>query len=139
MSNTFELKILSPNRAWPSVKAKSAVLPGTLGYMTVLPDHAAMIAELEAGEVVVEAAGAAAEHFFITGGYVEVDHNRVSVLADVIESARDINLAKAEEALRAAQAVLSNLSPEINVQDANRNLRAAEARIQVAKGHSQAK
>ena len=139
MTNSFELKILSPNRALAAVKAKAAVLPGTLGYMTILPDHAAMIAELEAGEVVVEAQGAASEHYFITGGYVEVDHNRVSVLADVVENAKDINLAKAEETLRAAQAVLTNLSPEIDVDQANRDLRAAEARVLVAKGVSQVK
>lgn len=139
MTNTFELKVLSPNRAMPSVKAKSAVLPGTLGYMTVLPDHAAMIAELQAGEVVVEAQGAPAEHFFITGGIVEVDHNRVNVLADVIENAKDINLAKAEEILRAAESVLSNLTPEVDVEEANRDLRTAQARIAVAKAFGQPK
>ncbi|MBC7661782.1 MAG: ATP synthase F1 subunit epsilon [Chitinophagaceae bacterium] len=139
MTNSFELKILSPNRALPSIKAKAVVLPGVLGYMTVLPDHAAMIAELEAGEVVIEAQGAASEHFFITGGYVEVDHNRVSVLADVVENAKDINLAKAEETLRAAQAKLTTLSPETDVEQANRDLRAAEARVSVAKGISQVK
>ncbi|RYZ51674.1 MAG: ATP synthase F1 subunit epsilon [Proteobacteria bacterium] len=139
MTTTFELKVLSPNRALPSFKARSAVLPGTLGYMTILPDHAAMIAELEAGEVVVEAQGAPAEHFFISGGYVEVDHNRVSVLADVVEKAKDINLAQAEAALSAAQAVLSSLTPDVDVEEANRVLRSAQARVQVARGSSQVK
>lgn len=134
MTNTFELKVLSPNRAWPAVKATSAILPGTLGYMTILPDHAAMIAELAAGEVVVEAQGGTAERYFVSGGYVEVDHNKVSVLADVIEHAKDINLATAEQALIDAQAVLAALTPETDVLEANRKLRAAEARIQVAKG-----
>ena len=139
MTNSFELKILSPNRALPAVKAKAAVLPGTLGYMTILPDHAAMIAELGAGEMVVETQGAASEHYFITGGYVEVDHNRVNVLADVVENAKDINLAKAEDALRVAQATLTALTPETDVEEANRLLRAAEARVLVAKGVSQVK
>ncbi len=139
MTNTFELKVLSPNRALPPIKAKSAVLPGTLGYMTVLPDHAAMIAELQAGEVVVEAQGAPAEHFFITGGYVEVDHNRVNVLADVVENAKDINLAKAEEALVLAQATLQNLTADVDVEEANRALRTAQARVAVAKAFGQPK
>lgn len=138
MHNTFELKILSPGRALPPIKAKAAVLPGTCGYMTIMPDHADMIAELDAGEIVVDAQGTS-EHYFISGGYVEVDHNRVSVLADIIEPQKDINVAKAEEALKAAQAVLTNLKPETDVEEANRALKAAEARVQVAKGSSAAK
>ncbi len=138
MHNTFELKVLSPSKTLPPIKAKSAVLPGTCGYMTIMPDHADMIAELDAGHIVVDASGTQ-EHFFISGGYVEVDHNRVSVLADVVEAAKDINLAKAEDALKAAQAVLSNLSPETNVEEANRTLRAAEARLEVAKSLSAVK
>jgi len=134
MTNTFELKVLAPNRTWPTVKATSAILPGTLGYMTILPDHAAMIAELQAGEVVVDVQGAPAERYFVTGGYVEVDRNKVSVLADVIENAKDISLPKAEQALAEAQAALSVLTPETDVEEANRRLRAAEARLQVAKG-----
>lgn len=139
MTNTFELKVLSPNRALPAIKASSVGLPGTRGYMTILPDHAAMISELEAGEVLIEAQAAPAEHFFITGGYVEVDHNRVNVLADVVENAKDINLAKAEEALAEAQAVLSHLTPDIDVEEANRALRTAQARVQVAKAFGQPK
>ena len=138
MHNTFELKILSPGRGLAPMKAKSAVLPGTCGYMTIMPDHADMIAELDAGEIVVDVQGTT-ERYFISGGYVEVDHNRVSVLADVIEAAKDIKLPQAEEALKAAQAVLSSLTPETNVEEANRTLRAAEARVQVAKGTSLAK
>ncbi|RZA13300.1 MAG: F0F1 ATP synthase subunit epsilon, partial [Proteobacteria bacterium] len=75
-------------------------------------------------------------HYFISGGYVEVDHNRVSVLADTVEAAKDINVAKAEEALKAAQAVLSNLTPETDVEAANRELKAAQARVQIARGGS---
>ncbi len=135
MHNTFELKVLSPGKALPAIKAKSAVLPGTCGYMTILPDHADMIAELDAGEIVIDAQGTS-EHYFISGGYVEVDHNRVSVLADTVEAAKDINVAKAEEALKVAQAVLSNLTPETDVEAANRELKAAQARVQVARGGS---
>jgi F-type H+-transporting ATPase subunit epsilon len=133
MHNTFELRVLSPGKSLPVVKAKSAVLPGTCGYMTILPDHADMIAELEAGEVVIDAQGTPM-HYFISGGYVEVDHNRVSVLADLVEAAKDISPAKAEEALRYAQGVLGDLKPDTDVEIANRELKAAEARLQVARG-----
>ncbi len=138
MHNTFELKVLSPSKALPTVKAKSAVLPGTCGYMTILPDHADMIAELEAGEIVVETQ-AGHDRYFISGGYVEVASNRVSVLADVVEAAKDINLQKAEEALKTAQAVLTNLKPETDVEAANKELRLLEAKVLVARGLGAAK
>lgn len=134
-TTSFDLKLLSPSKTLASVKAKSVILPGSLGYMTVLPDHAAMIAELQAGEVDVDGANGH-ERYFISGGYVKVDHNRVIVLADNIEAAKSIDVAKAEEALRRAQDVLTAGQADLDFQEANRKLREAEARLQIAKGQS---
>lgn len=132
-TTSFDLKLLSPSKTLASVKAKSAILPGSMGYMTILPDHAAMIAELQAGEVDVDGANGH-ERYFVSGGYVKVDHNRVIVLADNIEAAKSIDLAKAEDAFRQAQEVLASGQADLDYTEANRKLREAEARLAIAKG-----
>ncbi len=135
MTSSFELKVLLPSRSLPPVKAKSLQLPGSLGYMTILPDHATMIAELKAGELVFEAVGAGApERYFISGGYVEVDHDRVTVLADQVEKAGAINVQAAEADLQTAQEAAKAAQNGHEVEEANQELNAAEWRLQIARG-----
>jgi F-type H+-transporting ATPase subunit epsilon len=133
MAGKFELKVLSPSRQLASQTVTSVTLPGTAGYMTILPDHAAMIAELEIGEVTVLVAGsAAAETYFISGGYVEVDHNKVVIMADVIERAQEIDVKRAQDARKRAAERLAALKADVDIERANRSLRRADLRLLIA-------
>ncbi|HET9238869.1 MAG TPA: ATP synthase F1 subunit epsilon [Oligoflexus sp.] len=132
MAANFDLKVLSPSRAVATVKASAVTLPGTLGYMTILPDHAGMVAELDQGEVTITTADNAVERFFIAGGYVEVESNRVTLLADVIERAGEIDVARAQTARKRAAERLANIGPDTDLERANRALRRADQRIQMS-------
>jgi F-type H+-transporting ATPase subunit epsilon len=132
MAANFDLKVLSPSRSVASVKATAVTLPGSMGYMTILPDHAGMVAELDQGEVTITTTEAAVERFFVAGGYVEVEGNRVTLLADVIERAMEIDVARAETARKRATERLSHIGPETDLERANRALRRAEHRIQMS-------
>ena len=132
-ASSFELKVLSPSRQLMAIRATAITLPGTLGYMTILPDHAAMIAELDIGEVLVQSPEAGAnERFFIAGGYVEVENNQVNVLADVIEKAQEIDVGRAEQALKRASERLTQLQPSLDLDRANKSLKRAETRVFIA-------
>ena len=133
MAGKFELKILSPSRTLLSVKAHSLIVPGSQGYMTILPNHAAMVAEIGVGELVIQATGiAAAERYFVSGGYIDVDHNKILVLADIVEKANEIDLTRAQEALKRAQAHLSRISEETDLERASQAQKRAEVRVFVA-------
>ncbi|WP_141736707.1 ATP synthase F1 subunit epsilon [Oligoflexus tunisiensis] len=132
MAANFDLKVLSPSRSVTSVKATAVTLPGSLGYMTILPDHAGMVAELDQGEVTITTTEAAVERFFVAGGYVEVEGNRVTLLADVIERAIEIDMTRAETARKRAADRLSHIGPETDIERANRALRRAEQRLQMS-------
>jgi F-type H+-transporting ATPase subunit epsilon len=132
MAANFDLKVLSPSRTVASVKASAVTLPGTLGYMTILPDHAGMVAELDQGEVTIQTAEAAVERYFVSGGYVEVEANRVTLLADVIERVIEIDVSRAQSARKRAADRLAQLGPETDIDRANRALRRAEQRLQVS-------
>ncbi len=131
MAANFELKVLSPNRQLAVVRTSSLTLPGTEGYMTILPDHAAMVAELDVGELSFQTAEGA-ERYFIAGGYVEVDSNHVTVLADVIEKAKEIDVARADKAQKRAMDRLTNVDGSIDIERANRAFKRAEVRVYVA-------
>ncbi len=131
MAAKFELKVLAPNRQVFSVQATSVTLPGTAGYMTILPDHAGMIAELDIGEVTVQSSSGS-DRLFIAGGYVEVDHNKVKVLADIVEKATEIDLGRAQEARKRAANRLNSLDSATDIERANRSMKRADVRIMVA-------
>ncbi len=135
MAANFELKVLSPSRAVASVKATAVTLPGTLGYMTILPDHAGMVAELDQGEVTITTADNAVERFFVAGGYVEVEGNRVTLLADVIERAGEIDVNRAQTARKRAAERLAKVGADTDLERANRALRRADQRIQLSQSN----
>jgi len=132
MAANFDLKVLSPSRAVTTVKATAVTLPGSEGYMTILPDHAGMVAELDQGEVMITTADAAVERFFVAGGYVEVEGNRVTLLADVIERAREIDVTRAQTSRKRAVERLAHLGADTDLERANRALRRADQRIQMS-------
>lgn len=131
MAANFELKVLSPNRQLAVLRTSSLTLPGTEGYMTILPDHAAMVAELDVGELSFQAADGT-ERYFIAGGYVEVDSNHVTVLADVIEKAKEIDVSRAEKAQKRAVDRLTSGDSAVDIERANRAFKRAEVRVYVA-------
>jgi F-type H+-transporting ATPase subunit epsilon len=92
-----------------------------------------MIAELDIGEVTVRLPGGAGpETYFISGGYVEVDHNKVVVLADVIERAHEIDIQRAQDARKRAAERLAALRADVDIDRANRSLRRADMRLLIA-------
>ncbi len=132
MAANFELKVLSPSRALAAVKATAVTLPGSQGYMTILPDHAGMVAELDAGEVTIATTESGSERFFVAGGYVEVDGNRVTILADVVERAKEIDPTRAQSARKRAAERLGQLTVDTDLERANKALKRADQRLLIA-------
>ncbi len=77
------------------------IAPGTVGELGVLPNHAPLVTSLQAGELRVKTADGE-EPFFISGGFLEVKNDIVTVLADTAERGEEIDLERAEEARKRA-------------------------------------
>jgi len=114
-------------------------LPGSTGVIGVMPKHAPLMAVLQPGEILVRKAGEQDRFFAVGGGFAEVRPDEVVVLARSAESVDEIDMARAEEALRRAQAYLA--SPE-KERDMERQLameaalRRSLARMKVARRHA---
>lgn len=78
------------------------VAPGSEGQLAILPHHAALMTTLDYGELIFKR-GQSEESFAITGGFMEVRKDRVTILADQAEAAEEIDLARAEAARARAE------------------------------------
>ena len=88
------------------------VVPAAEGQITILPSHAALMSSLAIGEMVVFM-GSASESIAIHGGFIQVAHDEVSVLADAAERVEQIDLERAEAARARAQARLQGRDTDL--------------------------
>jgi len=112
--------------------ADTLVLPGIQGQIAIRRNHAALLATLEPGEMLVKI-GDDALAFVIAGGFVEVRDNQAIVLADSAERAEDIDVAAAEAAQRRAESLMRRGGA--NQPSASRSLALSRARLRVAMRH----
>ncbi|MEO8024903.1 MAG: ATP synthase F1 subunit epsilon [Bryobacteraceae bacterium] len=131
MAATFELDVATPERSLVKVRAEEAQIPGKDGYMGILPDHAALLSELGFGTLTFRTGGKT-ETLAILGGYVQIQNNVVRVLADAGEPAHEIDVTRAQEALRRAKQAMINPSIGIDIAQALSAVMRAEARIRAA-------
>jgi F-type H+-transporting ATPase subunit epsilon len=87
VATTFELSILTPERAVFEGAVEYVEVPGIEGYLGVLAHHAALVTGLAAGHLTVRKSGGTVETWQVSGGFFEVSHNRATVLADEVGAA----------------------------------------------------
>ncbi len=114
MANTIHVDVVSLIESIYSGEAEFVVLPGVMGELGVYPKHAPLITQIKPGEVRIKVPGQAEEQIvFVQGGFLEVQPDVVTVLADTAIRAADLDEAKAIEAKsRAEEAMQSKMSKE---------------------------
>jgi len=133
MAGTFSLRIVSPEGDVLKEDVEFVVLPGGLGELGILPNHAPLIAGMEIG-VIRYTLNSSVKRAAVSGGFVEVIDNSVIVLADTAILSADIDVARAAAAKERAKRRLDSRSNEIDVRRAEFALRRATARIEASEG-----
>ncbi|MDN3711938.1 F0F1 ATP synthase subunit epsilon [Paracoccus cavernae] len=82
MADTMQFDLVSPERNLMSVAVREVRLPGSEGDLTAMPGHAPAIVNLRPGVVTVIAADGAETEFAVTGGFVEINNEGVTLLAE---------------------------------------------------------
>ena len=98
-------EIVSQDRLVYEGDADIVVVPGSLGEMGILPGHAPLLSALELGVIKVKS-GDQEEVFTVTGGFIEVQPDIVTVMADAAESVEEIDVERAEKAMERASKLL---------------------------------
>ena len=132
MAETFEIEIATPERSLVREQALRAQIPGKQGYLGILPGHAPLIGELGIGVLTFASAGGGKYSLAVHGGYVEVLDDHVRILADVAEYGSEIDVARAERALKAREPELINVSEGADPAAALAAVLRALARIEAA-------
>lgn len=100
----MHVELVSPERILWSGEADMVVARTTEGDIAFLAGHAPFIGALGIGAVTIEEPGGRQTKVAVHGGFVEVSHNKVTLLSDVAELAGDIDVARAREAKDRAEA-----------------------------------
>lgn len=129
MAMSVHCDIVSAEESIFSGRAELVVASGVLGDLGITPGHAALLTELQPGPVRVKKQGGEEEIFYVTGGFIEVQPNVVTVLADTAVRADDIDAAEAEKAKAEALRVISNKASEFEYSRAAVELAEATARL----------
>jgi len=127
----IKFEIATAERVIYSDDVDIVIAPGIEGQMAILPSHAPLLTMLQPGELVVRKEGEETA-IFVSGGFLEVMQNSVTVLADTAERAEEIDVERAEEAKRRAEERLAGRLPEMDLARAEIALRRALTRIKVA-------
>jgi F-type H+-transporting ATPase subunit epsilon len=109
MANTIHIDVVSAEEEIFSGDAEFVVLPGEVGELGIYPRHAPLITRIKPGSVRIKIPGETEEQLiFVAGGILEVQPNLITVLADTAIRGRDLDEAKAMEALKRAEETRAN-------------------------------
>jgi len=104
MAHTIQVDVVSAEEAIFSGEAEFVVLPGEVGELGIYPRHTPLITRVRPGAVRITPAGGGEEQLiFVAGGIVEVQPKVITVLADTAIRGRDLDEAKAAEAMKKAE------------------------------------
>ena len=129
MANSFTCNIVSAEASIFSGEIEQLVAAGVMGDLGILPGHAPLLTELQPGPIRVIFDGGKEENYYVSGGFLEVQPDVVTVLADAASRADDLNEAAAEEARQQALKAFNDKSAELDYTRAAAELAEAVAQL----------
>ena len=126
------LEIITAERQVYSDEVDAVVAPGIEGQLGILPHHAPLMTVLQPGELLIRKGGEEA-YLAVTGGFMEVLGNKVTVLADAAERSDEIDEQRAQAAIESAQERIRNRESDEQLEEALRSLRRAQVRVGIAR------
>ena len=131
MAMTMHLDVVSAEELIYSGVVEELLAPGTMGDLGILPRHSQLITTLKAGELRYKTSDGEAS-LFVAGGVMEVQPSIVTVLADTVVRAEDLDEHAAEEAKKRAEDALQGRDPEdMDYEAIKAELDAAKAQIEM--------
>lgn len=128
-AKTLRLDIVSAEQEIFSGQVEMVFLTGELGELGIAPGHTPLITKLKAGNIRTLLPGKTEEVFYVNSGMLEVQPFNVTILADTVVRAKDIDEAAAVHAKEQAEKALHDRSSEIDIARATTELAEAIAQI----------
>lgn len=132
--NELNLEIVTPAKSVFNGTVKSITVPGSVGSFQVLKNHAPILSTIDIGKIKVELQDGSDKFYASGGGTIEVNNNKILLLADSLEAADEIDVKRAEAAKERAEKRLKDKNG-IDVVRAEIALSKAVNRLNIAKNH----
>lgn len=129
MSMTVHCDIVSAEEEIYSGLVTAVIATGTLGDLGISYGHAPLLTSLEPGPIRIKLDNGEELVFYVSGGFLEVQPGKVSVLADTAVRAGDLDEAAALEAQKEAEHAIANQSGDFDYSRAASQLAAAAAQL----------
>jgi len=130
MSMTIHVDIVSAEGEIFSGLAEMVYAPGEMGELGIAPRHAPLLTRLKAGDVRLDlGAGKDMQHFYVSGGMLEVQPHMVTVLADTAVRAADLDEAAARKAKQSAEEHLRDAESQLDTARAQAELAETAAQL----------
>ena len=123
----LHFELVSPARLLFSGDVDSVVIPGTEGEMTILPQHAPLLATLKPGVITVNKVGGGNDRIFVKGGMVEVNPQGLTVLAEVAIPMAELSADTLGKQIKNAEDDVADAKSDEGRRKANENLEHLKA------------
>ena len=134
MPEQIQLEVVTPERRVLAEPVDSVAVPGLNGELGILPGHTPLISQLQTG-VLSYTQGGVTRRLHVSGGFVEVNNDKVSVLAEIAERPEEIDAARARLARERLEKTLSGWTgTEEDFEIARARLERSMVRLQLATG-----
>jgi len=126
--STVEVLVATAEREVYRGEADFLAAPGAAGELGIMPKHTPLLSALAAGELRIHR-GEEIDEVFVSGGFIEVQPDMITVLADTAERASDVDEAAAIEAQRKAQEIVDTQQGDVDYARAASELSIATAKL----------
>ncbi len=127
----LQVEIITPEKIVYQKEADKLVVPTVNGQITILPSHVPLVTQVTQGELVISENGK--DFLFgVTGGFLEVSNNKVSLLADYAVESDSVNETKAREAKERAEKLMKEKLSVRDMAQAEIQLRRSILELKVA-------
>ncbi|SOB90121.1 ATP synthase F1 subcomplex epsilon subunit [Ureibacillus xyleni] len=134
---TVQVNIVTPDGPVYDSEVAMVIAKTVSGEIGVLPGHIPMVAPLAIGAVTLKKDGGSQEIVAVSGGFIEVRPDKISILAPAAEVASSIDVARAKESMKRAEERLQKKQDNIDFKRAELALKRAINRISVHEGNNQ--
>lgn len=125
------VEVVTPERVVYSGEATMVIARGVEGDLGILPNHMPLVTPLKIAPVRIKLQGDKEMLIAVSGGFMEVRGDKVSIIAETAELPDDIDVARAKEAKARAEKRLSEKHPDLDARRAERALQRAMSRLDV--------
>ncbi len=129
MATTIHVDVVSAEESIFSGDAEFVALPGEAGELGIYPRHTPLITRIRPGVVRIKSPGQDEEQVFVAGGILEVQPNVVTVLADTAIRGKDLDEAKARDAMAKAEEARKNANSELEIAKVEAEMSALAAQL----------